>query len=280
MNVFTLLLISLMLMVNAPTNETLRVMSYNIRYDSKSDAAKGHSWQVRKPELVKVISFYKPDIIGMQEVLKNQLDDLAEALPIYQSVGVGRDDGKEKGEYSPILYNSVKFQLEQNGTFWLSKKPQKPGKSWDAALPRICTWAILKEKSSYKQVYFFNTHFDHVGVEARKESAKLILQKIREISGGKDFILTGDLNLTPDTEAIKIFVAAPEVNDSKEKAVIALGPDGTFSGFKLGKIPLDRRIDYVFTSSNFKINSNLVLNTTYGDNYPSDHLPVLVDLDW
>lgn len=280
MNFLTLLLAFLMFMVNTPSNESLRVMSYNIRYDSKSDAAKGHGWQVRKPEIVKLLNFYQPDIIGMQEVLKNQLNDLAEALPSYQSVGVGRDDGKEKGEFAPILYDATKFELEKSGTFWLSKNPEEPGKSWDAALPRICTWAILKEKSSDKEVHFFNTHFDHVGVEARKESAKLILKKIREISGGNDFILTGDLNLTPDTEPIKIFVAAPEVNDSKEEAEITLGPKGTFSGFELGKLPLDRRIDYVFTSTNFNAKSNLVLNTTYGNNYPSDHLPVMVDLEW
>ena len=280
MKLLALLIPFLMLMSAAPNKETLRVMSYNIRYDSKDDAAKGHGWQVRKPEIVKLLKFYQPDIIGMQEVLKNQLDDLTKAMSAYESVGVGRDDGKEKGEYAPILFNTAKFELEKSGTFWLSKNPEKPGKSWDAALPRICTWAVLKVKSSGKKVYFFNTHFDHVGVEARKESAKLILQKIREISGGNDFILTGDLNLTPDTEPIKIFVAASEVNDSKAKAEITLGPEGTFSGFELGKLPLDRRIDYVFTSTNFKVKSNLVLNTTYGDNYPSDHLPVLVDLEW
>ncbi len=280
MKSLALLIPFLMLMVTAPNKEPLRVMSYNIRYDSKDDAAKGHGWQVRKPEIVKLLKLYQPDIIGMQEVLKNQLDDLTKGMPTYQSVGVGRDDGKEKGEYAPILYNTTKFDLEKNGTFWLSKNPEKPGKSWDAALPRICTWAVLKEKNSSKQVYFFNTHFDHVGVEARKESAKLILQKIREISGGNDFILTGDLNLTPDTEPIKIFVAAPEVNDSKEAAEIVLGPVGTFSGFELGKLPLDRRIDYVFTSETFEVKSNIVLNTTYGNNYPSDHLPVLVDLAW
>lgn len=278
---FLLLFLSIFMNVKQAENgELLRVMSYNIRYDSKDDAAKGHGWEIRKHEIAKLIQFYQPQVMGMQEVLKNQLDDLGQLLPEYKSVGVGRDDGKEKGEYSPILYNADIFSLEESGTFWLSKNPDKPGKSWDAALPRICTWTVLTHKNTKKQLYFFNTHFDHVGVEARKESAKLILKKIREISGGNDFILTGDLNLTPETAPIKIFVAADEVNDSKEKAQLDLGPNGTFSGFEVGANQLERRIDYVFPSNSFEVENYMVLNTTYGNHYPSDHLPVLVDLGW
>ena len=256
----------------------MRVISYNIRYNSADDAKKGHGWEIRKHEVVKLLKFYKPDLIGMQEVLKEQLDFLESSLKDYERVGVGRDDGKEAGEYAPVFFKKDVFTLKDKGTFWLSKNPEKPGKSWDAALPRICTWVKLENKETAETLFFFNTHFDHRGDEARKESAALITRKIKEMCGENEFVLTGDFNLTPETDPIKLLKSEEIIADSKDVAEMVLGPDGTFSGFVLGGTPLKNRIDYVFVSSKMKVENYLVLNNTYGDNYPSDHLPVLADV--
>ena len=273
-----LLLLSSFTLLPKDDSNTMRVISYNIRYNSADDAQKGHGWELRKLEILKLLKFYKPELIGMQEVLKEQLDFLESNLTEYGRVGVGRDDGKEAGEYAPIFYNKEIFDLKDEGTFWLSKNPEKPGKSWDAALPRICTWVKLENKKSGETIFFFNTHFDHKGDVARKESAALIAKKIKKMCGDNKFVLTGDFNLTPDTEPIKLLKENEMIEDSKDVADMVLGPDGTFSGFVLGGMPLKNRIDYVFVSDKMKVENYLVLNNTYGNNYPSDHLPVLADV--
>ena len=177
----------------------VEVMSFNIRLDHVADSM--NNWKYRKDNAAQMIAYYAPDIVGMQEVVKNQLNDLKERLPQYTALGVGRADGKEKGEYCSLFYKTERFELLKNGDFGLSETPDSIGKKgWDAACERIVTWAVLKDKVSGRKVAAFNTHFDHVGEVARRESAKLILEKIKQIAGELPVIITGDFNGTVDSE--------------------------------------------------------------------------------
>jgi len=253
----------------------LAVMTYNIRYDNPDDGV--NRWDNRKEHVTSLIQKYDPDIIGIQEALKNQIDDLNGELTNYKWIGVGRDDGKEKGEYSPIFYNTDKLDLSEWGTFWLSETPSTPSKSWDAALPRICTWARLVLKSDGRSILVFNTHFDHRGSEARKESSKLIIQKIQElVNTGDNAILTGDFNQTPDSEGYSSITSylhdTFKISKSGQE-----GPIGTFSGFNVdGKI--GNRIDYIFVAKSMICEKYYALIDQNQDHYPSDHLPVLAKL--
>ena len=159
-------------------NNDLKILSYNIRYDNPDDGI--NKWEKRKGTIINYIKTNAPEIIGMQEVLNNQLIDLQSYLNEYKTVGVGREDGKTKGEYSPILFKTSKLKLIKFDTFWLSETPEKVSKGWDAALERICTYALFEQINTKKQFLVFNTHFDHIGVNARIESVKLILKMIKK----------------------------------------------------------------------------------------------------
>jgi endonuclease/exonuclease/phosphatase family metal-dependent hydrolase len=213
----------------------------------------------------------------VQEALYDQITDLKDGMAGFDYVGVGRDDGNINGEFSAIYYNSNRYTLIENGTFWLSQTPQIPSKSWDAALNRICTWARLKEKETRKTFYIFNTHFDHKGVKARKESALLILKKIGEIAGRKDpVILTGDFNLTPDEKPLVLI--RQKLKDSRQISKTSpQGPVGTFNGFDITN-KLENRIDYIFVNKMVDVKRYGVLTDSRDDHYPSDHLPVLVEI--
>ncbi len=255
------------------------VMSFNIRYDNPNDGE--NWWKYRKDKVAQLIQFYDTDILGLQEVLKGQLDDLEERLPSYEYFGVGRDDGKTKGEYSPVLYNTEKFELLENGTFWLSKTPDVPGsKDWDAAITRICTWAKFRDKQTEQEFYFFNTHFDHRGVEAREQSAALIAQKISEIAGNTPGILTGDFNAAPTTVAYQNLVAGEnaltDAIDISQRP--HYGPLGTFNGFRQPEEDDGRRIDYVFVKNGVKVHKHGILTDSWGGKLPSDHFPVLAEV--
>ena len=220
------------------------IMTYNIKYDNVNDTV--NNWNDRKSSMVELNVTEDPDVVGMQEVLHNQLNYLNEELSGYDYVGVGREDGKQKGEYSPILYQKEKYELLKSNTFWLSKTPDQISVGWDAALERICTYALFKEKSTDKEFYVFNTHFDHRGDKARKKSVKLILKKIDEINTQNlPVVLMGDLNLSPEKKSIqylsKKMTDGLEVAKSKNE-----GPSGTFNGFNL-QDPITQRIDYIFT---------------------------------
>ena len=167
-------------------------MTFNIRYDTPKDSM--NSWEHRKDFAASYLPFYDLDICGMQETLVQQCQYLDSVLEDYSYIGVGRDDGKEKGEFSPIFYNHTRLKPLESGTFWLSESPAVPGKAWDANLPRIVTWAKFKWKGRARSFYVFNTHFDHQGVIARRESATLLLTKVKEIAGDKNAIITGDFN--------------------------------------------------------------------------------------
>ncbi|MEM6803045.1 MAG: endonuclease/exonuclease/phosphatase family protein [Bacteroidota bacterium] len=249
-------------------------MSYNIRYDNPNDGE--NRWELRKAFLLKQVKFYEPDILGVQEGLKQQLDFLDQGLGSYTYVGVGRDDGKEKGEYTAIFYKKDQFNLLMEASFWLSEQPDTVSVGWDAALPRICTYALFESLASGKKFWVFNTHFDHIGEKARRKSAQLILKQIQLLNKENyPVILMGDLNLTPESKVIRII--AKTFADSRSASSFAFGPETTFNGFDFGKAP-QRRIDYIFASfSNIEIKKYAILTDSQDQKYPSDHFPVYVE---
>jgi len=252
----------------------LRVASYNLRYNNAGDGA--NAWPNRKELVKNLVRHYDFDVFGVQEGLRGQLTDVAE-LPAYAFVGRGRDDGKEAGEHSAIFYKKARLALLQTGDFWLSETPARPGKGWDATCcNRICTWAKLKDLQSGQVFYFFSVHFDHEGVEARRQSGQLMVRKIKEIAQGAPVICVGDLNSTPDTEQVKTLQGA--LSDAyllTQKPVY--GPVGTFNGFKLDA-PLADRIDYIFVSPGSMVLNYTVLTDSMRGHYPSDHFPVVAEV--
>lgn len=232
----------------------LNIMTFNIRYDNPDDGL--NNWKFRKESAIKLIRFQEVDVLGAQEVLSNQLKEMATQLQEYAAIGVGREDGKEKGEYSPILYKKDKFTLIKSGYFWLSETPEKPSKGWDAACERIATWAQLKDKATGKKFFVLNTHFDHIGTVAREESVKLIQSKTAELSEGLPQIVMGDFNADPKSGVVQGIIRptkAIALFDSKKSASLVYGPDWSFHDF--GRIPFAERplIDYIFISKNVKV---------------------------
>jgi endonuclease/exonuclease/phosphatase family metal-dependent hydrolase len=268
------LLVCLIISVaNAQKNQAINIMSYNIRLNVASDGI--NAWPYRKENVKALVKFYDTDILCVQEALPDQFDDLL-ANTDFDVVGVGRDDGKRKGEFSAIYFNKNRFIKKDGGTFWLSPTPNVPSKGWDAALNRICSWVKLYDKSNKKEFIVFNTHYDHIGVQARIESAKLIKQKIQQIAPNLPVVFTGDLNVTPETEAIATIKSF--LIDTKEITIEPpYGPDGTFNGFKWDS-SLKSQIDYIFVNKAFKVQKFAVLSDSKDQRYYSDHLPVLVKL--
>ncbi len=259
-----------------PTTPYLRVMSFNIRYDEPRD--KENAWPNRKELVGSMIRFHRADLVGVQEALKHQLKDLEQLLPEFAWLGVGRDDGNEAGEFSAILYRKDRFTLVENATFWLSETPSVPGsKGWDAAFPRIVTWAKFKDNSSSKTFFHFNTHFDHRGVRAREESARLLLERIERIAGRTPVIVTGDFNFNEVSTGYKILVAKDSLRDARYASQHGHhGPTSTFSEFKA--LVSEWRIDYVMVKGSVKVLQHGALADTWDGRFPSDHLPVLAEV--
>jgi endonuclease/exonuclease/phosphatase family metal-dependent hydrolase len=252
----------------------MRVGSYNLRYGSADDGI--NSWPHRKENLKALIRYHDIDVCGTQEGLSDQLAYLSEGSG-YACTGRGRDAGTDTGEHSAILYKTDRFERLESGDFWLRETPDTPGLGWDATCcNRICSWAKFKDKQSGKAFYFFNVHFDHQGVIARRESGKLMVKKIAEIAGKEPVICTGDFNSTPETEQIQTMRS--QLNDSYEVTRMPpYGPTGTFNGFK-PDASLTHRIDYVFLSNDFTVLKYAVLTDFREQRFPSDHLPVVVDV--
>ncbi|MNK13773.1 Endonuclease/Exonuclease/phosphatase family protein [compost metagenome] len=251
----------------------INVMSYNIRYNNAQDGE--NAWPNRKDNVKALIKYHDADILCVQEALALQVDQLSENTN-YDRVGVGRTDGKLEGEFSAIYFDKTRFTKKDGGTFWLSETPEKPSKGWDAAILRVCTWVKLHDKWNKKDFIVFNTHYDHVGVKARIESAKLIKKKIMEIAPTLPVIFTGDLNVTPETEAIATIKTF--LTDTKEATIEpAYGPEGTFNGFKFNA-PLKEKIDYIFVNKGFNVQKFGVLSDSKNLHYPSDHLPIMARL--
>ncbi|WP_234573599.1 endonuclease/exonuclease/phosphatase family protein [Rhodohalobacter sp. 614A] len=251
------------------------VMSYNIRYDNPGDGE--NAWPNRKDHVAEMIgSRYQADIAGLQEVLIHQLKDLETRLPDYEWVGVGRDDGKSKGEFSPIFYRSDRFELIATNTFWLSENPQIPGsKSWDTSITRIVTWAKFKEAESGQEFYFFNTHFDHRGEQARIESAKVLVDHVKSIAGDTPVLITGDFNVNERTEAYAIMKEEESIHDARYLSETAHeGPTSSSNNWVEMRSP-ESRIDYVFVNDSIQVLTHKILDDRYEGHFPSDHLPVL-----
>lgn len=260
------------------TAQTLKVMTYNIRLDIASDGE--NDWTHRKEYFNSQVQFYAPDIFGIQEARPNQVIAIATSLPHYNNVGVGRD-GIGEGESSNIFYIKERFKVKESSTFWLSDTPNEISKGWDAAYNRVCTYALFKDLKTKRLFWVFNTHLDHVGVQARTKGIQLILSKIKELNT-KNYpvIFMGDLNSEPDEERIialkKVMDDTRDVSEQKP-----FGPSGTFNNFKHNE-PVTKLIDYIFISKNstLKVKKYAILSDSKDLRYPSDHLPVYVEINF
>lgn len=259
--------------------QSFTLATYNIRLRTQLDS--GNMWVDRKDKVCNLIKYHDFDIFGVQEAFKDQMEDMQKLLPRYAYIGVGRDDGQDKGEHSAIFYKKDRYTLKKTGTFWLSAtSTTSPNKGWDAALPRICTWGVFQDNSNGKEFIMMNTHFDHVGRIARTESAKLMLQKAKELAQGLPLIICGDLNVNEEDEAYFTLANSPAIQDTHELAEYVYEPNSTFNGW--GKnLQKKSRIDHIFvTPVVFHVKKYGVLTDTYLGKYPSDHFPVAVHLEW
>lgn len=261
------------------TPAPLRVMTFNIRLNVASDGA--NAWPNRKELAASMFVFHHADIVGVQEALHGQMEDLDQLLPEYDWIGVGRDDGAEAGEYSAIWYRPDRLEVLHQETFWLSETPDQPGFGWDASYNRVVTWARFRDRESGAEFYVFNTHFDNRGEVARRESAKMLLDRVAAIAGDLPVIVTGDFNSQPDSEPYRIITdpADPEhLTDSKTVSQYPHhGPNLTFSGFENIGAPGDQPIDYIFIKGDVRVLLHGTLSDTFDGRFPSDHMPVLIE---
>ena len=262
------------------SENTTRVMSFNIRYGTAKDGE--NHWSKRKDFLIETIEAFGPDLLGTQETLLDQRDFIASKLSGYGSFGVGRDDGKETGEMAALFYRTARFEKVAGGHFWLSQNPDTVGsKGWDAALPRIATWVKLRDRvnDQAKPLLFLNTHFDHQGQQARKESAKLIRKKILELGTDCDIVITGDFNAGADSDVYRALFAdeAEKASPVADTFAVAdpkpIGDQGTFSGFK-STATSGPRIDWIGCSRGFNVQAAAIDRTERDGRTPSDHFPV------
>lgn len=268
----------------------LNVMTFNIRYGTANDGA--NSWSSRKEMAYNVLRKYNPGIVGMQEAYRFQIDDFRKALPKYNEIGVGRDDGKTKGEYSNILYRGDLYDVNESGTFWFSDTPEVPGSiHWSNACTRICTWARFIDKRSGKAFYIFNLHLDHVSQSSREKSVLLLVRRISERKHKDPFIVTGDFNAGENNNAIKYMKSQAKLGDGnigpKENpfpmvdTFRVINPDVaevcTLNGFR--GIRKGDKIDYIFTTRNEKILDAQIIYDNNNGRYPSDHFPVTATIE-
>jgi endonuclease/exonuclease/phosphatase family metal-dependent hydrolase len=254
---------------------SFNIMSYNIRMNTPDDGV--NAWPLRKDKVTGLIRFHQADLFGVQEALLVQMNDLKSSLPEFESFGVGRDDGKEAGEFMTIFFRKERFEKLDGGTFWLSPTPDKPGLGWDAQCNRTCTWIKFKDKLTKRDFYHFNTHFDHRGRTAREESAKLILKFMSEINKENlPMLLTGDFNSSKEAPPIQTILT--ELFDSRDKCQsLPYGPNGTSGGFEVKESK--RIIDYIFINEKVNVIRHGVLSDSNGLFFPSDHLPVLAEIE-
>jgi endonuclease/exonuclease/phosphatase family metal-dependent hydrolase len=279
-NIISYLISMPLLVVSLPAKaqEEISVMSFNIRLDVQSDGE--NRWDARKEKVTGLMRFYEPDFIGTQEVMQHQLLFIKQELKSYAHIGIGRDDGKEKGEYSAIFYDSVKFIVKNQATFWLSLTPDTVSKAWGANINRICTYGLFQSRKSKKYFWVFNTHFDHQSALARAESAKLIMTKIAALNKEKQYpvIFTGDLNAQPTDEPV-VHVSSIMDNARTITTQPPYGGIDTWNGFQFSKKPAGC-IDYIFVSKgeDCRVKKFATLTDSYEMKYPSDHFPVLAVL--
>ena len=274
-----IIIIGLLAAVNMQSQE-LNVMTFNIRYNTKNDSL--NAWPYRKDNAASQVLFHNVHILGVQEALHEQMMDMGQSLSRFKFTGVGRDDGKTKGEYSAIFYDTTRLTLAESKTFWLSLTPEVPGsRGWDANITRIVTWARFRDTRTKKLFFVFNTHFDHIGQEARRESAKLLKRKVKEIAGNNPVIIMGDFNAKPSEEPIRVLLDDPDkFTDSKALSILPhYGPEGTFNGF--GSKERDNEpIDHIFLKGKWKVLQHATLSQTWGGRFSSDHFPVFAKLSF
>lgn len=274
-----LILLFIFYNISLQAQQEIKVMSYNIRLDVASDGE--NRWDARKDKVAALMNYYAADFIGCQEVQHHQLQYLLSNLTGYGYIGVGRDDGKEAGEYSSIFYNKEKFQLLSQSTFWLSQTPDSVSFGWNAVCRRVCTYGLFKSKKTGETIWVFNTHFDHMGDTARLESAKLITQKIHQLTAQKNYpvVLTGDFNSKPN-EAPAKYMNENFQNARDISMQLPYGPEATWNAFAFSKKP-EGRIDYVFISKDKRISVKKFapLTDSYDMKYPSDHFPILATIE-
>jgi endonuclease/exonuclease/phosphatase family metal-dependent hydrolase len=262
-------------------NVAIRAMTFNIRYDNPNDGE--NAWPHRKDVVAEVIGQHA-DIAGLQEVTFQQLNDLRTRLPNFESYGVGRDDGKNNGEFSPVLFRRDRFEIVSGETFWLSETPDVPGsRSWDSAITRIVTVVRFRDRATGREFYFLNTHFDHKGAVARSKSAAMIRDKLMQLDAALPIIVTGDFNCTPDQEPYRIMIdtegadsRTPLFDTHSQSESKPSGPNSTWNGFRA--IVPGRRIDFIFIGPGAKVTEHQTLDMQPEGRFPSDHLPVVADL--
>jgi endonuclease/exonuclease/phosphatase family metal-dependent hydrolase len=243
--------------------QRINTASVNVRYENEGDAVKGNAWSARYPVLCEMISYHDFDIFGAQEVLHGQLKDMRRELSDYDYIGVGRDDGKKEGEFAPIFYKKQMFSLIDEGVFWLSETPDRPSIGWDAKFPRICTWGHFRHRDSGKEVWFFNTHFDHVGVTARCQSVQMILEHIESMTqSGDTVILTGDFNVDQNSEEYALLTDSEVLKDCYLTARVRHARNGTTNGFHINSVT-ESRIDHIYVSRNCEVARYGVLTDIY-----------------
>lgn len=254
----------------------LRVMTFNMRYNNPGDGE--HAWTHRKERVASVIRFHKADIVGAQEVLLGQIVDLERLLPEYGWFGVGRDDGEEAGEFAPIFYRKEQFDVLNQGVFWLSETPDVVGSvGWDAALPRIATWGTFRDRRTKSTFFLLNAHFDHIGEQARQESARLIVSKVKEMAGEIPVFVLGDFNVEASSQAYRVL--AQSMNDAREHAQYPPhGPRETFWGFQVQPGEVGKQLDYIFVQGIPQVRYHGVLTDHWNGSFASDHLPVIVEI--
>lgn len=261
----------------------LHVMTFNLRYNNPGDSL--NAWPYRKAYAASQVLFHGVHLLGVQEALHSQMEDMQQALPQYRYFGVGRDDGKTKGEYSAIFYDTARLQWLKGSTFWLSENPEQVGaKGWDAAIPRIVTWSAFRDKTTGRTFFAFNTHFDHIGKIARAESARLLLRKVAGIAGTAPVIITGDFNAQPQDEPIQILSNTSDPNHFTDTKGLSrqphFGPEGTFNNFT-AKATTAQPIDHIFIKNNgVTVLKHGTLAESWDGRFSSDHFPVLAVLQF
>ena len=251
----------------------LKVMSYNIRMGVAKDGT--NSWEYRYPATALMLQDQMPDVFGVQEAFEFQIRFIEDNFADYDSVGVGRDNGKSEGEFMSIFWNKKTVKMVKWGTFWLSETPEKPSKGWDAACKRTATWALMKDKKTGKHFYYVNTHLDHRGSEARRQGLNLIVSRIDEINQkGYPMVLTGDFNMKPDDAAL---TGLEQRMQSARKIAPKTDNHATLNLWGKGKA--DMVIDYIYVSGFSACPEYHTVNEKYGQwKYISDHYPVYAKL--
>ena len=272
----------LLFITTSSAAQQLNVMTFNIRFNNPGDSL--NAWPYRADKAISQVLFHQVHLMGVQEALHEQMLDMEKGLKKFKWAGVARKDGKQKGEYSAIFYDTTRLRLLETATFWLSESPDSIGKKgWDAAFERIVTWAKFRDLQTKKVFYHFNTHFDHIGKIARKESAKLLLSQITRIAGKNPVVVTGDFNAQPMDEPIRVLLEPgnrDRLTDTKEiSSNPHYGPEGTFNAFGPKEIH-DHPIDYIFIKNGIRVLQHASLSQTWQGRFSSDHFPVLAVLQF